>query len=159
MMSDPVFGPSSAPRQSNFAMVLAPIAILSVSGDEQSHASLQGVFSQSRWEVVKVANLPAARLALAQKNFSVVVCDCDSIPEPWTELVGHVQSLPLPPAVIITSRVADDSLWSQALNFGAWDVLAKPFRAAEILRSVRYAWERWRNQRRIRPAARATAVG
>jgi hypothetical protein len=34
----------------------------------------------------------------------------------------------------VTSRLADERLWAEALNLGAWDVLAKPFDADEVIR-------------------------
>lgn len=132
--------------------------ILSISRDEQDHSSLQTIFSQ--WEVLRATDLSAARGVLRHKNISVVVCDCDSTLEDWTEILDHVREMSVPPSVVITSRLADDRLWSQALHLGAWDVLAKPFNTAEVVRTLRYAWEHWRNQHRVRPAAKAmSAVG
>ena len=50
-----------------------------------------------------------------------------------------------PPLQIVTSRLANDRLWAEALNLGAYDVLARPFDAAEVLRSVGMAWRRWQD--------------
>jgi hypothetical protein len=43
----------------------------------------------------------------------------------------------------VASHFADDQLWAEALNLGAYDVLAMPLRAAEVFRSVSLAWRRW----------------
>ena len=43
----------------------------------------------------------------------------------------------------MTSRLADDRLWSEALNLGAYDVLAKPYDPDEVLRVLDLAWIRW----------------
>ena len=45
--------------------------------------------------------------------------------------------------LIVTSRLADDRLWAEALNLGAYDVLAKPFERMELVRSVSSAWLHW----------------
>ena len=45
--------------------------------------------------------------------------------------------------MIVTSRSADERLWVEALNLGAYDVLAKPFDRDEVLRSVSMAWLNW----------------
>jgi hypothetical protein len=37
-------------------------------------------------------------------------------------------------------------LWAEALNLGAWDVLAKPFDHIGVIRSVKSAWQRWHDQ-------------
>lgn len=135
-----------------------PIYVLSVSADDQDHASIASVFRNSRWVIVPVTNFGAASVELKRHKVSVVVSDCDSMPEHWTEIVGRVQTMAHPPAVILTSRLADDRFWSQALESGAWDVLPKPLRAAEVVRSVRYAWEHWLHQHRAAPPARTMSA-
>ncbi len=135
-----------------------PIFILSISANETDHASLASAFAHSRWVILKAEDAAAARRELQRQNVSVVVCDCDSIPEHWTEVLEHARLSPNPPSVIITSRLADDRLWTQNLELGAWDVLPKPLRAPEVVRSVRYAWEHWRNQR-IQPEKAMSAAG
>ena len=47
------------------------------------------------------------------------------------------------PGFIVTSLNADDQLWSEALNSGAYHVLAKPFDPVEI---VSMAWLNWKYQ-------------
>jgi len=65
-------------------------------------------------------------------------------------------SLPDPPFLVVTSRLADDRLWAEALNLGAYDVLAKPFDKTEVNRIVRSAWLRWTNRK---PSATALTSG
>jgi FixJ family two-component response regulator len=42
--------------------------------------------------------------------------------------------------------VADERLWAEALNLGAWDVLAKPFEADEVIRIVDIAGAHWQDR-------------
>lgn len=42
--------------------------------------------------------------------------------------------------MIVTSELANESLWAEALNFGAHDVLAKPLNAGEAVRVLGWAW-------------------
>jgi DNA-binding response OmpR family regulator len=120
------------------------ITLLSVSPHEEDHIFLQSLFGHSRWTVLRAPNLLSADALLQTSDPSVVVCECDLMPGTWSDLLSHVQALPQPPSFIVTSRLADDLLWAKALNLGAYDVLAKPFERAELLRSVRMAWEHWR---------------
>jgi FixJ family two-component response regulator len=46
----------------------------------------------------------------------------------------------------VTSRLADEHLWVEALNRGAYDLLAKPFDVAELKRVLNSAWFRWRDR-------------
>jgi len=45
---------------------------------------------------------------------------------------------------MVASRFADERFWAEALNLGAYDVLAKPFDAEEVNRTLTSAWMRWR---------------
>lgn len=58
-------------------------------------------------------------------------------------MLEHTRDLANPPSLILTSRLADEHLWVEALNLGVWDVLAKPFDPTEVLRSVKAAWQHW----------------
>jgi len=75
------------------------------------------------------------------------------MPGTWIDMLNHIRAVSNPPVLIVTSRLADDRLWAEALNLGAYDVLSKPFDRTELLRSVRLAWEHWR-----RVAAKLTPV-
>jgi DNA-binding response OmpR family regulator len=75
-------------------------------------------------------------------------------------VLDQVTILPDPPSFIVTSRLADERLWAEALNFGAFDVLAKPFDRAEALRVIGAAWRAWgRPVRKERPTYKVAAAG
>ena len=61
-------------------------------------------------------------------------------------MLEHIRVLPQAPSLVAASRLADDHLWAEALNLGAWDVLAKPFDRSEVLRSVAQAGVHWHHQ-------------
>ena len=58
----------------------------------------------------------------------------------------YISQLPDPPLLIVTSRLADERLWAEALSLGAYDVLAKPFDPEEVVRIVGFAWKNWQNR-------------
>ena len=120
------------------------LTVLSVSADDRDHTNLEAILSHSRWGLLTANNLFAARASILQRtDVSVVLCERDLSPGCWTDILKHTDSMQHPPSLIVTSRVADDRLWSEVLNLGGWDVLAKPFDRNEVLRSVRSAWEHW----------------
>lgn len=80
--------------------------------------------------------LAAARDLLRKQRFSVVACERDLLPGSWRDFLEFILKIPEPPALIVTSRLADDYLWAEALNLGAYDVLAKPFDPAEVMRTL-----------------------
>jgi FixJ family two-component response regulator len=66
-------------------------------------------------------------------------------------MLEHISLLPDPPLLIVTSRLADAHLWAEALNLGAYDVLAKPFDATEVIRIVSVAWQHWQDRHKPSP--------
>ena len=74
----------------------------------------------------------------------MVVCDSDSTPQAWKQLLRVYAHSAAAPLVIVASRLADERLWAEALNLGAYDVLAKPFDKVELTRAVCLACAHWR---------------
>lgn len=73
---------------------------------------------------------------------SVVICE-DPLPDgSWKDVLRTVQAITTPPALIVTSRLADESLWAEVLNLGGEDVLAQPLREQEVIWAVRSAHRR-----------------
>jgi DNA-binding NtrC family response regulator len=129
-----------------------PATVLSVSPAEEVHFSLQEIFNHSIWKLHKTHSLPSALAVIRAQTIPVVLCETDLLPGTWQDLVEQIARTPDPPAVIVSSRLADDRLWAEALNLGAWDVLARPFLKSEVFQSVSAAWRHWWN-RQERPAS------
>jgi DNA-binding NtrC family response regulator len=91
------------------------------------------------WPIHFALSVPQVMRLLRSMHMAVVMCD---VPE-WRELLGGVTELATPPLVIVTSSHADDRLCAEALNLGAYDVLAKPFDPAEVRRTVSIAVLHW----------------
>ena len=131
------------------------VLVLSISPMDEDHFFLQGIFNhlqstlyRSRtFTVNSCATLASGLTALRQRQFEVVVCERDLPPGSWKDVLDQVTILPDPASLIVTSRLADARLWAEALNLGAFDVLAKPFDSAEATRVVGAAWRAWGGQR------------
>jgi len=120
------------------------LTVLSISPIEEDHQSLQSFFGQSAWKLLRASRIGTSLTFLKRHEVSVVLCERDLAPgETWIDMLENVKHLSHPPSFIVTSRLADDRLWAEALNLGAWDVLAKPFDRIEVLRGLRSAWQHW----------------
>ena len=51
-----------------------------------------------------------------------------------------------------------ERLWAEALNLGAYDVLAKPYDPTEVVRSVSLAWLQWTSRRERVPVMFSQAL-
>lgn len=127
------------------------VTVLSVSPVPADHVALKRLFAgfapgdgrPSRWQVSARGNLSLALKALRHFPYPAVLCERDLPDGDWKDLLEHTKRLSNPPLVIVTSRHADDYLWTEALNLGAHDVLAKPYEPSEARRVVSLACLLW----------------
>lgn len=111
-----------------------------------------------RWSLQSRDSVAGTLAAVRRDPVPVILCDKDRMPEAWKELLVQFTSLSQPPCLIVTSRLADELLWAEALNLGAYDVLSRPFDRAEVVRSISLARFHWVNRGVAAPAvARAVA--
>ena len=122
------------------------LTVLSVSPLGDDYLSLQAIVGHSKWTVFNARNLMSALALLQQYEIAVILCERDLLPGTYVDLLEHLDALTNAPSLIVTSRLADERLWAEALNLGAWDVLAKPFDRNEVLRSVKAGWQHWHDQ-------------
>lgn len=96
--------------------------------------------------VLNAQTLVSALALLLQHDVAVVLCERELLPGTYIDLLEYIIVKPNAPSLIVASRLADERLWAEALNLGAWDVLAKPFDRGEVLRSVESGWQHWHDQ-------------
>ena len=126
------------------------IPVLSLSPVENDHNTLEQLLLEPQWSVYRANSVMCALTLLRTlRPVPVVVCERDSLPSSWQDLLVRTALLPEPPSIIVASRLADDHLWAEALNLGAYDVLAKPFDVVELTRSLSLAWLRGQRQRGV----------
>ena len=126
---------------------IEPIRVLSISSLKEDHSSLQSILRHSSWQLLTADDLLSAFDLLRDGSISVVLCEHSLTDGSWKDLLRNMESIPHRPALIVTSRLADDHLWAEALNLGAHDVLAKPYHRNEVVRSIKLAWDHWHEKR------------
>jgi DNA-binding NtrC family response regulator len=129
---------------------MGTVTVLSVSPLEDDRVSLQAIIRHSTWRLFIADRVASALTFLRQHDIAVVLCERDLWPGTWIDLLENIRHLPHPPSLIVASGLADDRLWAEALNLGAWDVLAKPFDRIEVIRSLKSGWQHWHDQTHMR---------
>ena len=120
-----------------------------------SHEELKAILA-GQCRVFDAASLHRARKLLEADVFAIVLCERNLASYTWLDVLAEVAVVPTRPLLVVTSRLADDYLWSEALNLGAYDVLSKPFVALEVTRTVNAALLHWKYQNEpAKPRARA----
>jgi DNA-binding response OmpR family regulator len=131
-----------------------PVTVVSISPSEEDHVSLRRIVSQAegsgysalRCEIHPRFGLESALPALRKGRIPILLCERALLSGTWKQVLAETINLPDPPLLIVTSRAADERLWSEVLNLGAWDLLAKPFHAEEVLRVLNTAWLHWKSK-------------
>jgi DNA-binding NtrC family response regulator len=133
--------------------------VLQISPSAKDHEDLEEICRSAGWKRVSADTIREAVAVLRSVALPVVICDRDLPDGPWSMLLRGVQSLATPPRLIVSSRLADPSLWSTVLRLGGFDVLSTPFDGREVRRVVAHAWESWRRDYSLRESmARAAAA-
>ncbi len=73
---------------------------------------------------------------LERSAVQVVIAKTDIPNWSWRSVLRDLRKLAKPPQLIVTSRMADESLWAEVLNVGGYDVMAQPFERYEVERVV-----------------------
>jgi hypothetical protein len=65
-------------------------------------------------------------------SFQLILCDSSSAGTRWKDLLSQISFLPNPPRFVLLSPTETRSLWAEAFNLGAEDVLATPLDRSEV---------------------------
>jgi ActR/RegA family two-component response regulator len=134
--------------------------VFSVSPVQDDHVALKQILNGSiqapgKFKVRTSATLASALAIMRKRRIPIVLVEHDLPPDSWRDLLEGAARLAAPPLLIVTSRLADERLWAEAINVGAYDVLAKPFDVQEVCRVVEGAWRHWseRHEKRCMSAS------
>lgn len=130
-MASPKLMPVSQPR--------AKVALL-ISPFEQDHEILHSLFREQGWRLYATDSLRSGLTLLRRRAASVVITEQNLSTGSWKDVLKAVCLMPRPPLVVVSSIHADDYLWAEALNLGAYDVLSKPIERTEAIRLFNGAW-------------------
>jgi len=121
------------------------VSALMVGDYQQDRLLALEVFRKRGWRLWITQHRRQAMHYLAGHPVQVVLAESNGPRWNWKRVLADLRRLAHPPQLIVTSPVADESLWAEVFNMGAYDVLARPFRADEVERVVaaarrRYDW-------------------
>ncbi len=119
------------------------VSALMVGDYHNDRQLMQDLFRRQGWRLFEVRDRLRAMSCLRMVPVHVVLAETSALDFDWKRLLHDIRELEKPPQLIVTSRHADDHLWAEALNVGAYDVLAQPFECEEVERVVSSAWRHY----------------
>jgi DNA-binding NtrC family response regulator len=117
--------------------------VLFVSPHREDAHRLSQMLSQLPLVFDHVPDLQQARAKLLQSHYGVILTEAGLPDGSWLDVLSLARSLaPGGPEVIVTDPYADARFWAEALNLGAYDLLAQPFYESEVRRILYNACSR-----------------
>ena len=116
--------------------------ILFISGRHEDARRLSQMLLASSLFLDHVETLLQARAKLQQDDYEVVLTEAALPDGNWLDALHLARESAHEPEVIVTDPLADTSFWAEALNLGAYDLLAQPFYEPEVRRILNNACSR-----------------
>ena|ERR1039457_2850 len=116
--------------------------ILFISGRRDDARRLSEMLHALPLQLEHVPSLRMARTRLHTEAYDVVLTEAALPDGKWLDVLHLVRDCPRESEVIVTDPQADAHFWAEALNLGAYDLLAQPFYEPEVRRILYNACSR-----------------
>jgi DNA-binding NtrC family response regulator len=116
--------------------------ILFISGRLEDARRLSRMLHALPLAVEHAGNLQQARKNLPRKQYHVILTEAELPDGKWLDVLNLAREGPHRVEVIVTDPQADARFWAEALNLGAYDLLAQPFSEPEVRRILYNACSR-----------------
>jgi len=112
---------------------------------DEDQGELEKIIGPCEWKVIRSGTCAAAIDAVERSEPQIVVSGRTFPDGEWKDIWDRLRARPNPPMFILASRLANESLWSEVLNLGGYDLLLKPLHPEEVVRTIHGALMAWRN--------------
>ena len=129
------------------------IGVLFVSPYQDDAMVLSSMLGSLPVPLEHVADVQHARATIQAEPHQVILSEAMLPDGTWRDVLDIAGSVLPRPAVIVTDAMADARFWTEALNLGAYDLIAQPFATTEVRRILSYACSRQSGQSKAFTAA------
>lgn len=105
--------------------------ILVVTPDRDDIRTVESAAAEESVETVVAHTYREALGAAAKKTISLIFCEQGLPDGSWKDLLSRLVVNPEPPKLVVLAEPSDQTLWAEAINLGAHDVIAKPLHKRE----------------------------
>jgi len=116
--------------------------VLFVTPRSQDADLLSQILSPLALHLEHVADFAHLHAKVRDRAFRVIVTEAVLPDGTWLSVLALARQLTPSPEVIVTQPHADVRFWSEALHFGAYDLIPQPFAALEVRRILANACSR-----------------
>jgi DNA-binding NtrC family response regulator len=116
--------------------------VLFISGHHDDARNLSHMLQSLSMDLDTVGTLQQARTRLQQEDYHVVLTEAVLPDGNWLDVLHLARQSTREFQIIVTDPHADAHLWAEALNMGAYDLVAQPFYQPEVCRILYNACSR-----------------
>ena len=124
------------------------IQVLVVGSDVEKRTAIVDVLEECGLEPVIASSLEETRNILARRPMHVVFCEENLTDGGFREILRLVKATRPEIQVVVSSMLGDVDEYIEAMNLGAFDFIAPPYRGTEIISVVDSASKRYRLKRK-----------
>ena len=115
--------------------------ILFVSPHREHASVLSGMLNSLSVSIEYVTDLKHAGPRIQNGTYGVILTEANLPDGTWLDVLDLARGAANKTEVIVTDREADARFWAEALNLGAYDLIAQPFASSEVQRILGNACE------------------
>jgi DNA-binding NtrC family response regulator len=108
--------------------------VLFVTGHSEDARQLSHMLQSLPVAIDHAGSLQQARAQLQRQHYDVVLTEAALPDGNWLDTLHLARECPTCLEVLVTDPQADAQLWAEALNLGAYDLIAQPFAQPEVQR-------------------------
>lgn len=116
-----------------------PISILVVSSETTNSYSPKNILNREGWQTISASTVGECEEVFANQNIDLVFCDRVLADGTYRDILAMTRSKSLRVRLVVTSRLADWDEYLEALDNGAFDLIASPSQTADIVRVINQA--------------------
>jgi hypothetical protein len=130
------------------------IRVLAITQDRSCRERLKSLADFYGWDLLLSNSCSGAASLPEAQAYPVVVCDNDSQELHWRDAFEVLLASRRSRCIILCSKKDSDHLWQEVIRGGGYDVVEKPLREEQIVRTIQFAWTYWKTTG-IRPLIKA----
>jgi hypothetical protein len=126
------------------SMSRSDIKLVAISHDRGCQKRLNEMAEFYGWELFLCSSCKRAESVLKTENVPIVLCDRDTLGIYWRDALQTFLGSDRLRCVVLCSNADDDYLWREVIRCGGYDVVHKPLREEQLVRTVEFAWSFWK---------------
>jgi response regulator RpfG family c-di-GMP phosphodiesterase len=120
------------------------ITLLAVSQDRACQERLKNLAELYDWNLYLCPTCESAAALPDTVRIPIVLFDRDGLDMNWRDAFRLFLAADRSRCVVLCSPFDDNHLWQEVIRLGGYDIVRKPFREEQIVRTIQFAWAFWK---------------